>query len=399
MKTKTIQIAFCSFVLAACCAAQQRPTQTDAKLGASIDAIFQPLVTASSPGCAVLVIKDGKQVFKKGYGLADLGSAANSLTVADKNSNNGAQTQAHRKINEQTNFRLASFTKQFTAAAIMLLAKDGKLRYDDRLSRFFPEFPAYGRAITVRQLLTHTGGLPDYEDLWEAKFPNTPPEKIPQVTDDEVLKLLEQQQSPMFAAGSRWHYSNSGYVVLGLIVAKVSGMSYPDFLKQRVFNLAGDSLGMRNTVAFMKGKNQVAHRAFGYRKSATGWEFADQSPTSATLGDGGIYSSLDDLAKWDAAIQNHTLLSAEEMQPALTPVEVPGGAHQDDGKPVQYGFGWFLDAYNGRKRMYHDGETSGFRTTIQRFTDERLTIIILANRTDLNPDALALKIADLFGAK
>ena len=373
-------------IAAICCAAQERSTQTSAALDGKIDAVFQPLVTASSPGCAVLVIKDGKQIFKKGYGLADLGGAVD-----------GDNTQAHAKaaISDRTNFRLASFTKQFTAAAIMLLAKDGKLRYDDPLSRFFPEFPAYGRAITVRQLLTHTGGLPDYEDLWEAKFSNTPSEKIPQVSDDEVLKLLEQQQAPMFAAGSRWHYSNSGYVVLGLIIAKVSRMSYPDFLKQRIF----DQLGMRNTVAFVKGKNEVAHRAYGYRKSATGWKFADQSPTSATLGDGGIYSSLDDLSKWDAAIQNHTLLSSDEMQPALTPVEVPGGARRDDGKPAEYGFGWFLDSYKGRKRMYHDGETSGFRTTIQRFTDERMTIIVLANRTDLNPDALALKVADLFAAK
>jgi CubicO group peptidase (beta-lactamase class C family) len=169
-------------------------------------------------------------------------------------------------------------------------------------------------------------------------------------------------------------------------------MAFPDFLKQRIF----DPLGMHNTVAFVDGKNQVTNRAFGYRKDESGWEFADQSPTSATLGDGGIYSSLDDLARWDAAITNHTLLTAAEMQPALTPVEVPGGAHREDGTPVQYGFGWFLDPYHSRRRMYHDGETSGFRTTIQRFLDEKLTIIILANRTDLNPDALALKVADLF---
>jgi CubicO group peptidase (beta-lactamase class C family) len=401
----------CSIFLLAslCCAALPGLAETTAEMDTAvethIDAIFQPLVTASSPGCAVLVIKDGKQIFAKGYGLADLGSAAD--TSADKVSNNDAETPAHEKkaIDEHTNFRLASFTKQFTAMAIMLLAKDGKLRYGDPLSRFFPEFPAYGRAITVRQLLTHTSGLPDYEDLWETKFPNRPTEQnphavIPQISDAEVLKLLEQQQVPMFAAGSRWHYSNSGYVVLGLIVAKVSGTSFPDFLKQRTF----DPLGMRNTVAFVNGKNYVAHRAFGYRKGGNGgWEFADQSPTSATLGDGGIYSSLDDLAKWDAALQNHTLLSADEMQPALTPVRVPGGARREDGTPVEYGFGWFLDSYRGAKRMYHDGETSGFRTSIQRFIDgridKRLTVIVLANRTDLNPNALALRVADLFGLK
>ena len=361
----TLQLlCICLLFASTWCAAQDHAAQ--------IDAIFQPLVSSSSPGCAVLVVRDGKTIFKKGYGLADLRTGI--------------------AIDSQTNFRLASFTKQFTATAIMLLAKDGKLRYDDTLSRFFPDFPAYGRSITVRQLLTHTAGLPDYEDLYEAKFAKTPSSQIPQITDSQVLKLLSEQKAEMFPAGSRWHYSNSGYVVLGLIVEKVSGMPYQDFLKQRIF----DRLEMHDTVAFVNGKNQVTHRAYGYRKNESGWEFADQSPTSATLGDGGIYSSLDDLARWDAAIRNYMLLSAQEMQPALTPVNVPGGARHDDGTPAQYGFGWFLDPYRGRRRMYHDGETSGFRTTIQRFLDEHLSIIILANRTDLNPESLALRVADLF---
>jgi CubicO group peptidase (beta-lactamase class C family) len=361
----TLQLVCISLLFAStCCAGQDHAAQ--------IDAIFQPLVSSSSPGCAVLVVRDGKTIYKKGYGLADLRTGV--------------------AIDSQTNFRLASFTKQFTATAIMLLAKDGKLGYDDTLSRFFPDFPAYGRPITIRQLLTHTAGLPDYEDLYEAKFAKTPSSQIPQITDSQVLKLLSEQQSAMFPAGSRWHYSNSGYVILGLIVEKVSGMPFQDFLKQRIF----DRLGMQGTVAFVNGKNQVAHRGYGYRKNESGWEFADQSPTSATLGDGGIYSSPDDLAHWDAAIRNHTLLSAQEMQPALTPVNVPGGARRDDGTPAQYGFGWFLDSYHGRRRMYHEGETSGFRTTIQRFLDEHLSIIILANRTDLNPESLALRVADLF---
>jgi CubicO group peptidase (beta-lactamase class C family) len=357
----------------------------------AVDALFRPMVSPpqqsnsgiagdpasnGSPGFAVLVVKNGRAAFKQGYGLADL--------------------QAKTPVTSSTNFRLASVTKQFTAMAIMLLVHDGKLSYDDKLERFFPEFPSYGRSITIRQLLTHTSGLPDYEDIYEEKFRGAAGDAgaVPQITDDGVLKLLEEQTRGMFAPGTQWHYSNSGYAVLSRVVETVSGESFPEFLKQRIF----DPVGMRNTVAFVKGRNEVPHRAFGYRQQQGHWIDSDQSATSAVLGDGGIYSSIDDLQKWDAALANHTVLSATEVNVALRAVAVPGGARRNDGTPVQYGFGWFLDPYHGRARMHHYGETSGFRTTIQRFVDERLTIIILSNRREADVDALALKITDLIEA-
>jgi CubicO group peptidase (beta-lactamase class C family) len=321
------------------------------------------------------------------------------------------------KIDAHTNFRLASFTKQFTAACIMLLAHDGKLHYDDHITDFFPEFPEYGKSITVRNLLNHTSGLPDYEDLLMKQYPNTPPEQVPQILDAGVLKLLEQQTSGEFPAGSKWEYSNSGYAVLAMIVEKVSGKPFGQFLHDRIFS----PLKMTNTLAYEKGKNEVPHRAYGHTKNEeakkddanasqtknddakadatkidAAWQETDQSPTSAVLGDGGIYSSLDDLEKWDRALRNHTLLSAAEMQPALTPVVPTGGPAMSDGHAVSYGFGWFLDPYRGHQRMSHDGSTIGFRTTIQRFPNDALTIIILANRTDVNPEELALKVADLY---
>jgi CubicO group peptidase (beta-lactamase class C family) len=154
---------------------------------------------------------------------------------------------------------------------------------------------------------------------------------------------------------------------------------------------------MNHTVAYEKGKNEVPNRAYGHTKEKNGWRETDQSSTSAVLGDGGIYSSIDDLAKWDRALREHTLLSEAEMQPALTPVQLTGEATQSPEKPsVHYGFGWFLDPYHGHRRMSHDGETIGFRTTIQRFPDDKLTVIVLANRSDVNPAALALKVADLY---
>ena len=339
-----------------------------------IDAIFASLKSGNAPGAAVLVVRNGRPVFRRGYGVTDL--------------------RTMRPIDPRTNFRLASFTKQFTAACIMLLAHDRKLHYDDHLTDFFAEFPAYGKSITVRNLLNHTSGLEDYGELLMKQYPDKPPEKVPQILDAGVLKLLEQQASGKFAPGSKWEYSNSGYAVLAMIVEKISGKSFGQFLQERIFT----PLKMKNTLAYEKDKNEVTHRAFGHSKKGDGWQQTDQSPTSAVLGDGGIYTSLDDLSKWDRALREHTLLSAAEMQPALTPVQLSGDqpVMTFDGPNQTYGFGWFLDPYRGHQRMSHDGGTIGFRTTIQRFPDDKLTIIVLANRTDLDPEALALKVADLY---
>ena len=346
---------------------------TDRPQTRQLGAIFSQLCSKSAPGAAVLVIKDGQKVYERGYGVTDL--------------------RTLRPIDSHTNFRLASVTKQFTAMAIMLLVHEGKLRYDERLTDVFPDFPEYGRGITIRNLLNHTSGLQDYEDLMPNYDSNVPYDRLRQIQDSEVLELLKQQRSTKFSPGSKWAYSNSGYVVLGLVVQKVSGKSFGEFLRERIFV----ALKMLNTVAYQKGKNEVRNRAYGHTLEAGGWKQTDQSTTSATLGDGGVYSSLDDLAKWDRALRDHTLLGEEEMRPALTPVTPPAGPPEEpDGKRADYGFGWFLNPYKGHKRMWHYGETMGFRTTIQRFPDGQLTIIILSNRSDLVPADFALKVADIY---
>ncbi len=322
--------------------------------------------------------------------------------------------RTNAKIDAQTNFRLASFAKQFTAMAIMLLAHDGTLRYDETLAEIFPDFPAYGKTITIRNLLNHTSGLPDYEDLMDAeekaKGPIWTPDR--QIQDAEVMELLKKEKNGKFAPGTSWSYSNSGYVVLGLTVAKASGKSYGEFLHERIFA----PLKMNHTIVFQKGKNEVANRALGHSKQNGALKETDQSSTSATLGDGGIYSNLEDLAKWDDALRNHTLLTEREFLPALASVRLNDGSEphwpaepNDDnlhpGKPVSYGFGWFLDAFEsvpgesfGRhSRMWHTGTTMGFRTVIERFTEgDGLAIIILCNRTDLDPEKLALKVASYY---
>jgi len=358
------------------------------------DSVLSDLVKPSEPGFAVLVRYGGRNGYQRTEGVTDL--------------------RTNTQITSRTNFRLASFTKQFTAMAIMLLAHDGKLQYDDKLTKFFPDFPAYGNDITVRNLLNHVSGLPDYEDLMDAieksKGPIWSPEK--QIQDPEVLELLKKEEKGKFAPGTSWSYSNSGYVVLGLIVAKTSGKPYREFLRDRIFA----PLKMSHTVVYQKGKNEVANRAFGHskEKESERWKETDQSSTSATLGDGGIYSNLEDLAKRDDALRNHTLLSEKEFQPALIPVKLNDGSEpnwpkelNDDnlhpGKPVSYGFGWFLDPFPNpdthrlNPRMWHTGSTMGFRTVIERFTEsDGLTVIMLCNRTDLDPEKLALKIAGYY---
>ena len=352
------------------------------RMTSKIDSLLSPLADAKSPGLAVLVRKDDQTIFSCGYGVRDL------------------QTLA--RIDSRTNFRLASCTKQFTAMAIMLLVHDGKLRYEDKLTDVFPDFPGYGRTITIRQTLNHTSGLPDYESLMETS--NSPASRRwserNQIQDAEVLALLEQQTGTQFPPGTKWSYSNSGYVILGLIAAKVSGKSFADFLHQRIFS----PLKMDETVAYEKGKTEVSSRAFGHSKETNGWKQTDQSSTSATLGDGGVYSSLDDLAKWDEALSRHTLLAENEMRAATTPVVLadgtppkwPADSDRPEGTPVSYGFGWFLDPYRGHQRMWHYGDTRGFHTYIERFVKDKLSIIILCNRTDLDPEKIASQIADVY---
>jgi CubicO group peptidase (beta-lactamase class C family) len=332
-----------------------------------INAVFR-YITHDAPGAAALVIRSGQVSFEHGYGVTDL--------------------RSETMIGPVTNFRLASVSKQFTAMAIMLLVHDGRLRYDQKLTDLFPAFPAYGKTITIRNLLNHTSGLLDYEDLMGPEYTEER-----QIQDEEVLALLEKQDHTRFVPGSRWEYSNSGYVVLGTVVAKVSGVPFRQFLHDRIFA----PLHMDGTVAYQRGKNEVMNRAFGHTLENGNWKQTDQSSTSATLGDGGIYSSLNDLAKWDRALREHALLGEGEMRAALTPVPLPdASALSPEGKPAQYGFGWFLDPYRGHERMWHYGETVGFRSAIERFPKDQLTVIVLANRTDEDAWKLALKIADLF---
>ncbi|HXG97962.1 MAG TPA: serine hydrolase domain-containing protein [Gemmatimonadales bacterium] len=324
-----------------------------------VDSLFTAYSGPLVPGASVVVIREGRVVVRRAYGMADL-------------EHRGAATP-------ETDYRLASVSKQFTAMAVMLLAKDGRLRYDQPVRDFLPELPAATGSVTVRHLLNHTSGLWDYEDL-------IPESRTAQLDDRDVLALLGSKDSLYFPAGSQYRYSNTGYVLLGLIVARVSGMSFPEFLRARIFL----PLGMGATVAHVEGSDTIPRRAYGYSPRGGAFVQTDQSVTSATLGDGGIYTNVDDMTRWDQARDGGAteLVDAATMELATTPPQLPAGA------TTQYGFGWFVDNYRGEKRWRHTGETSGFRNAIQRFPRRRLTVIVLTNRSSGEPDAIAERIAD-----
>ena len=311
------------------------------------------------PGASVLVLRDGRPLLRKGYGLADLEAGTPATPV--------------------TNYRLASVTKQFTAASVLLLAQDGRLSLEDPVKRWLPSLPAAADPITLRQLLSHTSGLVDYEDHVPADFAG-------QLHDADVLRILEGQDRTYFTPGSDYRYSNSGYALLALVVGRASGSDFATFLHERIFQ----PLDMAHTVAHQDGVDTVAHRAFGYSAGENGrWTRTDQSQTSAVLGDGGIYSSIDDLARWNAALDDDRLLEARWRALLFSPAT----ATTEPDVP-HYGFGWRL---NGDSQ-WHSGESIGFRNVIVRWPGERLAVVVLSNRNEPEPYRLALAIAGLFRA-
>lgn len=358
-------------VLATGCRRGQEAELTDSVDPASVDSLFAAY-DGDVPGAAVLVLRDGLPIVARAYGLANL--------------------ETGEPVAPATNFRLASITKQFTATAILQLVAGGRLSLDATLTDLFDGFPAYGAAITVRHLLTHTSGLMDYDD--GSMIPDTA--TVP-VLDADVLAMMASVDSTLFPPGSAYRYSNSGYAVLAQIVERVSGERFEDYLRTHLFEPAG----MDSTVAFVNGRNTVPKRAFGYAETDSGFIFRDQSLTSAVLGDGGIYSSVVDLAAWDAALTEGTLVDPMVWREAWTPqVPIPvGGADADDVAPLPadseaaYGFGWRLDMFLGHRRMHHTGSTSGFRNVIQRYPDARTTVIILTNRAGPDVAPLADRLA------
>ena len=326
---------------------------------ARVDALFADFAAPGAPGAAVVVARGDTIVFAKGYGLADVERGV--------------------VVTPETAFRLASVTKQFTAAAILALVEAGSISLDDPLGRLLENVPAYATDVTVRQLLSHTSGVPDYEPLLG-------PGDGPPAARSRRASAAAQREGVHFKPGTSWRYSNSAYALLALIVERVSGESFAAYLRHRIF----DRAGMTTAVAHVDGVDSVAHRAYGHSGKPGAWQRTDQSRTSAVLGDGGIDASADELARWSAALDRNTVLTAESFRAATTPAVLASGA------VTSYGFGWFLDKHRGHRRQRHEGDSIGFRTAIQRYPDDGLTVVVLVNRGAAPIDGLSDGVANIF---
>lgn len=333
-----------------------------------------PWSQGNTPGAAVLVIHHGRVLHKKGYGLASL--------------------EARTPITPRTAFLLGSLTKSFTAMAVMILAERGQLTYDAQLARFFPQFPPYARKITVRHLLTHTSGLADYGRLWLAsgwidtewprssKGPRCPLEP----TARDTLELLARQRALRFDPGARWEYSNSGYVVLAQIVEKVSGESFARFVRKNIFQ----PLGMKHSVVYDETQPKVRRRATSYTQEGTSYREIDYTPLNLIYGEDNVYSTLEELERWEEAWESGKLVTAASFRQALTPGKL------NDGRFVGYGFGWELTRICGLVCVAHTGRWMGFSTIHLRYPEARLAVIILANVAQFDPPAVAHRIGEIF---
>ncbi|QEG22873.1 serine hydrolase domain-containing protein [Mariniblastus fucicola] len=316
----------------------------------------------------VLIAVDGKIVFEKSVGFANIDDET--------------------PFAENSSFRLASVSKQFVAMGIMQLKEDGKLDFDDDITKYLPTLPYKG--VTIRHLLNHTGGLTDYMDLfrnhWDTDAEND--ERKTAFNHDMIALYAEHKPDPDFEPGERYAYSNTGYVLLGSIIESVSGHSIHDFLKQRIF----DPVGMTDSHAFSPDEQKFdpANRVFGFAWQGTSHVANDWNYLNGMVGDGGIYASARDLLKWDQALYGEKLVSRKTLTEAFTPGKLNNGDQTD------YGFGWMVErSADDGLTVSHGGHWVGFQTSILRGIDRKLTVILLSNNSTQHLDQITRAIDQL----
>ena len=308
-----------------------------------IDQIFSVYNSEDMPGAALMIIQDGEPILQKGYGIANF--------------------EQNLPVTSKTNFRLASVTKEFTSMSILQLIEKGQLSLATTLTDIFPDFPAYGQAITIKHLLQHTSGIWDYEDM-------VPSSQTAQVKDKDVLNYMMGIEKTYFPVGEKYQYSNTAYAVLTQVLEKITGQPFRDYLQANIFV----PLEMTNTLAYENGINEVPNRAFGYTIENEEILLTDQSRFSAVLGDGGIYTNLDDLYKWDQALYTEKLISKKYLDMAFS------NQRNNAGEVIDYGYGWRIENYKGMDILYHTGSSIGFRTILYRIPANNFTAVILTNR-------------------
>jgi CubicO group peptidase (beta-lactamase class C family) len=330
--------------------------------GSASDEVAQYVKTEMArqhiPGIALLVSRNGEIVRAQGFGFSNV-----ELQVP---------------VKPETLFQSGSVGKQFTATAIMMLVEEGKISLDDPITKYFPDAPANWKPVTVRNLLSHTGGFTDYPKDFDFRK---------DYTEDDLLKIVAG--IPLaFPPGTKWSYSNLGYLTLGILIHRVTGKFYGDVLEERIFH----PLGMQST-RIMSEADIIPNRAAGYR--LVKGQLKNQewvSPTLNTTADGSLYFSIVDLAKWDAALYTEKLLKRSSLEQMRTVVKL------NDGKPNSgnYGFGWEITSSHGHRLIDHDGAWQGFKTQISRYVDDKLTVVVLSNLAEANPGKIAEGVAEIY---
>ena len=299
-----------------------------------IDSLMKARHQAGEFNGTVLVVVEGTVLYREAFGMAE----------------------KDRRLNEDTPFYLGSVSKAFTGMAIMILAEKDKLEFDDQVSKYFPELPGFTESLTIRNLLNHTSGLPDYYNM--GKY-------VDGMTNDMVLKVILELDSLEFEPGQAYSYSNTGYVLLSLLIERVTGNSYRKFVTKQIFK----PTGMKHSKIIDGTRPKPSDRARGYTR--TGKEDDYQA---FTTGAGGIYSQIDDLYLWDQALYGTGLVKGETLSMAFSPARLNSGEYS------YYGFGWMLEAQKPRV-VQHSGSLAGFRTYFYRDTEKRNTVILLSNNT------------------
>lgn len=360
MKRKIWSILLAALVALQGTLSGQAATLPDEKAKAAVDEIFADLTTNGSPGCALAVARDGKILYEKGYGLASI--------------------EQNAPITPQTIFDIGSTSKQFTAASILLLEKQGKLSVNDDVRKYIPELRDYGKTITILNLLNHTSGLRDYLELMTLAGTN-----IDDVTDDDdALKIVVRQKALNFEPGSEWLYSNTGFFLLSVIIKRVSGKTLADFASENIFQ----PLGMTHTQYRDDHTRLIPNRALAYEEKGHG--FALDVSYFEQTGDGAVHTSVEDILKWD-----ENFYSAQVGGKAFL-AELQENAHLNSGKKLDYAKGLVVHEYRGLPAVDHGGAWGGYRAQLLRFPGQHFSVACLCNLGNANPNKRAERVADVY---
>jgi len=329
-----------------------------------IDSLLRSFYKSDEPGIAIAVQQNGKIIFEKGYGLANL--------------------ETKEKISPISNFNIGSLTKQFTAISILQLVAENKLSLDDKLIKFFPQFnKKTGNIITIQQLLTHSSGIIDHYTFVDTNI-------VKHATDKDVLNAVKNIDSTYFVPGTKYRYSNTAYCLLAMIIEKVSGLSYPYYIRENIFM----PLEMSHSQV-LKVNNPIDNRVLGYDTSHSGFKRLDMNDAIffSTEGDGGIYTSVTDYLKWFNSLQTGSLLNKQWIEKARS-----AQISVNEKNKLSYGFGWFINEQNEFKEVYHTGSNGGFRTNSFSIPSKNYLVVIFSNRTGIDLENIVQEINKILRA-